>query len=200
MGCDVIPIVSGVIATLVIGLMLNHVRSRNQAAAASLDPDAPAVLRPPSIYGVIGVGGVFLFSTGAVFGGLTGTPWNPSWSRPETPGTAALICLSFLAFVALSFFLIAVWQCGAVEVDARGCRGRDALMRRFDLAWSDVEQVRGNLQLRWLRLDCRSGPPVRVVFDLLGMPAFVSHLKAQVPAERREQARVYLDALGRGVA
>jgi hypothetical protein len=195
----VIAIFSGVIAMLAVGLLLHYVRSRNQAAAASLDPDAPAVLRLPSFYVALGVFVVLLASTGAVFGALTATPWNPSWSVSKPPLTAALTSLGFLAFDALGFFLIAAWRWGAIEVDARGCRGRDTWMRRFDLAWSDVEQVSGNLQMRWLRLDRRGGSPVRVGFDMLGMPAFVSHLRAQVPAHRTEQARVHLDALARGV-
>lgn len=181
------------------GPMLTYVRSRNKAAAASLDPDAPALLRLPFHYLAGGVFGVLFFSTAAVLGGLTGTPWNPSWSQPETPRMAALICCGFLVFAAVSFVLIALWRWQVIEVDARGCRGRDGRMRRFDLAWSDVEQVSGNLQMRCLRLDRRGGQPVRVVFDLIGMPAFVSHLDAQVPTHRTEQARVHLDALARGV-
>lgn len=174
-------VVGGLIGAAVLGLMLLHMRRKNQILVESGNLLAPTTLRLPLWYAVTGVVGAIFFS----FCAIMATRATGGLQCPGVPleGLRAVMTIGgFIAFVALNVFLVVVWKVVHVRVDAEGARGVDGVLRRFDIRWEDVRRVRPELLMRWWRLDTTRGV-VRVPLDMIHAPVFTAHVLRYVAAE-----------------
>ena len=142
-------------------------RSRLRGRRAS---DAPTLVHPPStvIVGLVCFGffaGIAVASN--VFRNKTTTWWTTT---------------VFVGFALLSAAMVIDYFIAKHEVSAEGLFYRKLVVGTTKyLRWSDLRAVRYSPQMKWFRLETRSGDVARISVMLTGLPVFARLLLAHAP-------------------
>jgi hypothetical protein len=141
-------------------------RSRLRTRPAS---QAPYLTHPPSTL-VIGLACLILFAGLAVasnvFANETTTWWTTS---------------IFVGFALLSVPMVSGFFLQQHHVSEEGLAYRTFIGTGKYLRWSDLKTVRYGSQMKWFRLETRSGTVARVSVMLMGLPEFARLLLQSTP-------------------